>query len=98
MKKRQPQTRYLPQWVLPLSLCLVLLWGTIESARAAGDTTSPVATITCGTTKGDFEMTLYRYWSPHGYDRAVTLFHAGYYDNSHFFRVVPNFLVQFGIS
>jgi cyclophilin family peptidyl-prolyl cis-trans isomerase len=28
----------------------------------------------------------------------VELFEGGYYDHSHFFRVVPNFLVQFGIS
>ena len=31
-------------------------------------------------------------------DRAVELFDRGYYDKSHFFRVIPNFLVQFGIS
>ena len=37
-------------------------------------------------------------WSPHGYDRAVELFERGYYDKSHFFRVVKKFLVQFGMS
>lgn len=37
-------------------------------------------------------------WSPIGYDRAVELFDRGFYDNSHFFRTVKNFLVQFGIS
>ena len=37
-------------------------------------------------------------WSPHGYDRAVELFQRHFYDGSHFFRVVPKFLVQFGIS
>lgn len=56
------------------------------------------ATITCGTTKGDIVMHLYRSWSPEGYDRAVELYEKGFYDGSHFFRVVPNFLVQFGIS
>jgi hypothetical protein len=56
------------------------------------------ALIRCGTTKGDIVMHLYRKWSPHGYDRAVALYEHGFYDHSHFFRTVPNFLVQFGIS
>ena len=43
-------------------------------------------------------MHLHRAWSPNGYDRATSLFERGYYDNSHFFRVVPHFLVQFGIT
>lgn len=43
-------------------------------------------------------MKFVRSWSPHGYDRVVTLFEKGFFDNSHFFRVVQGFLVQFGIS
>jgi cyclophilin family peptidyl-prolyl cis-trans isomerase len=43
-------------------------------------------------------MEFHRAWSPQGYDRAVELFERGFYDHSHFFRVVPNFLVQFGIT
>lgn len=57
-----------------------------------------IALVNCGTTKGNLELRLVREWSPHGYDRAVALFERGFYDRSHFFRVVPNFLVQFGIS
>jgi peptidyl-prolyl cis-trans isomerase A (cyclophilin A) len=56
------------------------------------------AVIECGTSKGDFAMELNRSWSPMGYDRAVELFERGFYDGSHFFRVVPKFLVQFGIT
>mgnify|MGYP005853102513 CR=1 FL=1 len=59
---------------------------------------SETALIKCGTTKGNFVARLHRDWSPNGYDRAKALFHRGYYDGSHFFRVVPKFLVQFGIS
>ena len=55
------------------------------------------AIIECDTTAGPFTMELRRYWSPYGYDRAVELFDRGFYDQSHFFRVVPKFLVQFGI-
>lgn len=54
--------------------------------------------IRCGTTKGDITLQLIREWSPNGYDRAVELFERHFYDHSHLFRAVPNFLVQFGIS
>lgn len=57
-----------------------------------------VSLVKCGTTKGDIVFEFHRAWSPNGYDKAVKLFKAGYYDNSHFFRTVPRFLVQFGIS
>jgi len=66
----------------------------IQESGVNGET----ALVKCGTTKGDFTAKFYRDWSPHGYDRAVTLFQKGFYDHSHFFRVVPKFLVQFGIS
>jgi peptidyl-prolyl cis-trans isomerase A (cyclophilin A) len=57
-----------------------------------------IATVSCGTTAGDIVLEFHRHWSPEGYDRAVSLFEKGFYDHSHFFRTVPNFLVQFGIS
>lgn len=57
-----------------------------------------VSLIKCGTTTGPIVMEMHRQWSPNGYDRAVSLFEKGYYDHSHFFRVVPKFLVQFGIT
>eukprot|EP00568_Trieres_chinensis_P012147 CAMPEP_0183300898 /NCGR_PEP_ID=MMETSP0160_2-20130417/7173_1 /TAXON_ID=2839 ORGANISM="Odontella Sinensis, Strain Grunow 1884" /NCGR_SAMPLE_ID=MMETSP0160_2 /ASSEMBLY_ACC=CAM_ASM_000250 /LENGTH=287 /DNA_ID=CAMNT_0025463399 /DNA_START=20 /DNA_END=883 /DNA_ORIENTATION=+ len=57
-----------------------------------------ISTVRCDTTAGPFAIKLIRSWSPNGYDRAVELFDRGFYDNSHFFRVVPGFLVQFGMS
>jgi peptidyl-prolyl cis-trans isomerase A (cyclophilin A) len=60
--------------------------------------TDEIAVVTCGTTKGTMVWELYRYWSPAGYDRAVHLLENHFYDQSHFFRTVPHFLVQFGIS
>jgi peptidyl-prolyl cis-trans isomerase A (cyclophilin A) len=50
------------------------------------------------TTKGDFTMTVTRAWSPLGADRFYNLVRHHYFDNASFFRVVPNFVVQFGIS
>ena len=57
-----------------------------------------IAVVTCDTTKGTMIWELYRYWSPAGYDRLVHLLENRFFDNTHFFRTVPHFLVQFGIS
>ncbi len=50
------------------------------------------------TTRGPFELEAYRAWAPHGVDRLWQLVRAGYFDDSRFFRVVPAFIVQFGIA
>ena len=49
-------------------------------------------------TKGTFVTESYREWAPHGVNRFYTLVKSGYYSNNAFFRVVPNFIVQFGIN
>ncbi|RZJ31414.1 MAG: peptidylprolyl isomerase [Flavobacterium sp.] len=48
------------------------------------------------TTKGNFEITVTRSFSPHAADRFYQLVRHGYYDNSIFYRVVPDFVAQFG--
>jgi peptidyl-prolyl cis-trans isomerase A (cyclophilin A) len=50
------------------------------------------------TTKGDFVVTVTRSWAPIGADRFYNLVRHHYYDNAAFFRVLPGFVVQFGIS
>lgn len=50
------------------------------------------------TTKGDFVIETVRAWSPLGADRFHELVTAGFYDEARFFRVVPGFVVQFGIK
>ncbi len=49
------------------------------------------------TTKGSFVIEVTRAWSPNGADRFYNLAKNGFYDGVKFFRVVPNFVVQFGI-
>lgn len=58
----------------------------------------PYFTVTFTTTKGTFVAESHREWAPHGVDRFYTLVKNGYYSNNAFFRVVPNFIVQFGIN
>src|SRR5256884_570629 len=50
------------------------------------------------TTRGDFVVTVHRAWAPIGADRFYNLVKHHFYDNASFFRVVPAFIVQFGIS
>ncbi len=50
------------------------------------------------TTRGDFTMDVTRAWAPLGVDRFYNLVRHHYYDNIVLFRVVPGFVVQFGIS
>jgi len=50
------------------------------------------------TTRGDFTVTVTRAWAPIGADRFYNLVKHHFYDNACFFRVVPGFVVQFGLS
>jgi peptidyl-prolyl cis-trans isomerase A (cyclophilin A) len=54
-------------------------------------------TVDFKTTKGPFTVEVTRSWAPLGADRFYDLVRAGYYDGVRFFRVVPGFVVQFGI-
>ena len=49
------------------------------------------------TTKGIFVIEVHRDWAPNGVDRFYNLVKSGYYDGVKFFRVVPGFVVQWGI-
>lgn len=49
------------------------------------------------TSKGDFTMKVTRAWSPIGADRFYNLVEHHFYDGASLFRVVPHFVVQFGL-
>lgn len=48
------------------------------------------------TSKGNFDIEVTRAWSPQAADRLHQLLTHHFYDNTLFYRVVPNFVVQFG--
>jgi peptidyl-prolyl cis-trans isomerase A (cyclophilin A) len=50
------------------------------------------------TTKGPILIQVERDWAPIGADRFYTLVKTGYFNGDRFFRVVPSFVVQFGIN
>ena len=50
------------------------------------------------TTKGNVVIEVHRAWAPLGADRFYNLVRGGFFTDAAFFRVVPNFVVQFGLS
>ena len=50
------------------------------------------------TSAGAFVIEVHRAWAPLGADRFYNLVKNGFFDNTRFFRVVPNFMVQFGLN
>jgi peptidyl-prolyl cis-trans isomerase A (cyclophilin A) len=54
--------------------------------------------VTFTTTKGDFVVQVHRAWAPIGADRFYNLVRHHYFNDAAFFRVLPGFIVQFGMS
>ena len=50
------------------------------------------------TTKGNFTVEVTRAWAPKGADRFYRLVSEGYFKDVRFFRVLPGFMAQFGMS
>ena len=53
--------------------------------------------VTVETSKGTFTIAVQRALAPRGADRFFELVSAGYFTDVRFFRVVPGFVVQFGM-
>ena len=50
------------------------------------------------TSKGDIIIEIHRDWAPNGADRFYNLVKSGYFTGVAFFRVIPGFMAQFGMS
>lgn len=68
----------------------------VQPANAASVPDSFVVAFT--TSNGTFDATFRKAWSPLGAARVYELVQSHYYDDARFFRVVKNFVAQFGIS
>ena len=68
------------------------------SPAALKETAPATYTVNFDTSVGTFVVTVHRDWAPHGADRFYNLVKNGFYNNARFFRAIPNFMVQFGIS
>lgn len=50
------------------------------------------------TSKGMIVIEVHRDWAPEGADRFYNLVRSGYFNDTRFFRIVKNFIVQWGMS
>jgi peptidyl-prolyl cis-trans isomerase A (cyclophilin A) len=50
------------------------------------------------TTKGVILLEVHRDWAPKGADRFFNMTRNGFFTGARFFRVIPNFMAQFGIN
>lgn len=69
------------------------------TAFGQADETAPATyKVKFDSSAGPFVVEVHRAWAPNAADHLYTLVKAGFYDEARFFRVVPNFMVQFGIA
>lgn len=68
------------------------------SSKWYGKEAPPVFKAQFETTKGEFIAEFRRSWSPMAVDRAYQLIQSDFYDDGAIFRVVENYVAQFGIN
>ena len=88
--------------LLPLASCAMLGANPrailLDPTSSAMKVESPASyQVRLETTGGPIVMEVVREWAPVGADRFFNLVRHGYYDGAHFFRVVPGFVLQFGL-
>ena len=86
--------------VLTFILALMVLSCSRPAFKAKWTTENApdVFTARFETSKGNFDVEIHKAWSPKAADRFYQLVRHHFYDNMLFYRVVPNFVVQFGNS
>ena len=85
--------------ILVAALLLVFGAGLVNAQETAKSTKAPDKfRVKFETSCGDFTVEVQRDWAPLGADRFHELVQAGFYDESRFFRVVPGFVVQWGMN
>ena len=60
--------------------------------------TPDIYRVSMDTSKGAVVLEIMRAWAPRGADHFYELVRSGYYDGDRFYRVMPRFVVQFGIN
>src|SRR3989441_8043358 len=70
----------------------------LKNPSALKERAPAIYKVNFDTSAGVFEVEVHADWAPNGADRFYNLVKNGYYDGCRFFRVVPGFMVQFGIN
>ena len=75
-----------------------LVDSTVALAPAVANTTVTLTVVVAPGDVRDVVIRLHPQWAPLGVAHFQALVVAGYYDDARFFRVVPNFVCQFGLA
>ena len=84
--------------LLVLSVALSFGIRLMADESAAAEQAPETYQVLFETSKGDFTVEVHREWAPNGADRFHKLVESGFYDECRFFRVLPGFMVQWGIN
>ncbi|MEP6539477.1 MAG: peptidylprolyl isomerase [Bryobacteraceae bacterium] len=71
---------------------------TAEKKAPVEEKAPDVFRVRFDTSKGPFVIEARKDWAPRGTDRFFELVKAEFYDETRFFRVLPRFVIQFGIN
>ncbi len=85
----------------PFALMSVLILAACSSPAnsiAAAEQAPDTFKVQVETSKGNFTIEVTRKWAPNGADRFYELVKKDFYKDTRFFRVVPGFMVQWGIN
>jgi peptidyl-prolyl cis-trans isomerase A (cyclophilin A) len=81
------------------ALAAMLICGAVFAQEKAASSQAPATfRVKMNTTKGAVVIEINRAWAPRGADRFYALVKSGFFTDAPFFRVVPNFMAQFGIA
>jgi peptidyl-prolyl cis-trans isomerase A (cyclophilin A) len=87
---------------LPAALCAVLALTALSCKKtkpSLPNVTAPANfRVQFDTTRGPVIVEVSRALAPNGVDRFYNLVQAKYFDGARFFRVVPGFVIQFGLA
>lgn len=70
----------------------------LSNPASLTETAPEIYYVKLDTTKGAVIIEVHRAWAPNGADRFYNLVKYGFYDDARFFRVLPGFVAQFGLS
>ena len=87
-------------WLFALLAAIPVAYGqtNLKNPSALKERAPAVYKAKFDTSAGVFVIEVHSDWAPNGADRFYNLVKNGFYDNCRFFRVVPGFMVQFGIN
>jgi peptidyl-prolyl cis-trans isomerase A (cyclophilin A) len=83
---------------LPTTILLAFGCGRERAPEVVAGPAPDSFRVALSTSKGDVVVAIYKAWSPHGADRFYQLVSAGFFDDQRFFRVIPQYIAQFGAS